>query len=98
MGESILFDKGYGFKPQEVETWRKEVIAAREKMFRKHWKNRRQIPNLISLEAARDFEFIVEWYDESDEVIDRAKERRRLDRLIDIGVDVNLPREEQPVV
>jgi hypothetical protein len=81
-----------------AKTWRQAVIDRRVKLFRKHWKNRRQTPDLISRGEARDFEFVVEWYDESDDVISRSQERRRLDKLIAIGVDVNLPREQQPAV
>ncbi len=88
----------YGFAREDVDRWRSGVVQKREKLFRKHWKNRRVIPNLISLEAARDFEFVLDWYDESDEVILRDKERRRLDKLIALGVDVNLPKEKQPLV
>ncbi len=87
-----------GFAQEEVLKWRSGVVQKREKLFRKHWKNRRVIPNLISLEAARDFEFVLDWYDESDEVILRDRERRRLDKLIALGVDVNLPKEKQPLV
>ena len=83
---------------EEVVVWRKAVIDCRTRLFRKHWKNRRQIPGLISRSRARDFEFVVEWCDESDEVISREQERRRLDKLKALGVDVNLPREQQPVV
>lgn len=82
----------------EAKAWRQAVVDRRIKLFRKHWKNRRQAPDLISLGEARDFEFVVEWYDESDDVINRNQERRRLDKLIAIGVDVNLPREQQPAV
>ncbi len=86
------------FSQEDVLKWRSGVVKKREKLFRKHWKNRRIIPNLISLESARDFEFVLDWYDESDEVIQRDKERRRLDKLIALGVDVNLPKEKQPLV
>ena len=98
MESQVGAEKYYGFSKKEVELWRKGVEKKREELFRKHWKNRRNIPNLISLNDARDFEFIVDWCDESDELINRSKERRRLDKLIDLGVDVNLPREQQPVV
>ncbi len=81
-----------------AKAWRQAVVDRRIKLFRKHWKNRRQMPDLISRGEARDFEFVVEWYDESDDVINRNQERRRLDKLIAIGVDVNLPREQQPAV
>lgn len=94
----VSTEKYYGFSKDEVELWRSGVEKKREKLFRKHWKNRRSVPNLVSLDDARDFEFIVDWCDESDELISRNKERRRLDKLIDLGVDVNLPREQQPVV
>jgi hypothetical protein len=87
-----------GFSESEINQWREGVVKIREKMFRKHWKNRRQIPDLVSRTDARNFEFIVEWYDESPDFINRNQERRRLDKLIAIGVDVNLPREQQPVV
>lgn len=88
----------FGFAQEDVVKWRSGVVQKRDKLFRKHWKNRRVIPNLISLEAARDFEFVLDWCDESDEVILRERERRRLDKLIALGVDVNLPKEEQPLV
>ena len=87
-----------GFTREDVLRWRNGVVQKRQVLFRKHWKNRRVIPNLISLEAARDFEFVLDWYDESDEVIVRDRERRRLDKLMALGVDVNLPKEKQPLV
>lgn len=91
LGETVISEK-------DASNWRQAVIERREELFRKHWKNRRQVPDLISRGQARDFEFVVEWYDESDDVISRDQERRRMDKLIALGINVNLPREKQPLV
>ena len=98
MGGTENFDVEGGVREEQTGDWRKGVEQKREALFRRHWKNRRHIPGLVSLGAARDFEFIIEWCDESGDVLNRDQERRRLDKLIAIGVDVNLPREQQPIV
>jgi hypothetical protein len=79
-----------------VREWRKQVKEQREFMFHRNWKNTRQVPNLQSRTDAQNFQFVVEWYEEFGDVVGRTKNRARLDKLIAMGIDVNLPREEQP--
>lgn len=70
---------------------RKAVFKRREELFRKNWKNRRPILPLRSLHQEKSFNFVVEWYEEFDEVVGRERERNRLDKLIEKGLDVNAP-------
>jgi hypothetical protein len=70
---------------------RKAVFKRREELFRKNWKNRRPVLPLRSLHQEKSFKFVVEWYEEFDEVVGRERERNRLDKLIEKGLDVNAP-------
>lgn len=70
---------------------RKGVAKRREQLFRKNWKNRRPSVPLRSLHQERSFRFVIEWYEEFDEVVGRERERTRLDNLIEKGLDVNAP-------
>ena len=83
--ENDIYTKEY------MEELRKNVTRRREELFRKHWKNRRPALPLRSLQQEKSFQFVVEWYEEFDEVIGRERERTRLDRLIAQGEDVNAP-------
>ncbi len=87
-----------GISARQAERWRREVEEKREELFRRNWKNRRNIPILKSKGEAEMFQFIIEWCDEYDELVDRNLERRRLDKLMELGLDVNAPREDQPLV
>lgn len=87
-----------GFSESRVEQWRADVARKRVELFRRNWKNGRPVLRLQSRDEAAAFQFILEWCDESTDVVTREQERNRLDKLIALGVDVNLPREMQPRV
>ncbi len=72
-----------------IKDLRKGVAKRREELFRKKWKNERPLPPLRSLHQEKTFKFVIEWYEEFDEVVGRERERNRLDRLIEQGEDVN---------
>lgn len=78
-------------KLESISAWRAAVQARREELFRRNWKNRRTNPMLRSRQQERNFQFVVEWYEEYDEVVERERERARLDGLIARGLDVNAP-------
>lgn len=82
----------------QVMKWRQQMEEKRFELFRTNWKNRRSKPGLQSWDDAKSFQFIVEWYDEFGDLVDRDKMRRRLDALIEMGLDVNAPKEELPRV
>lgn len=88
----------YGFSAERVAQWRADIARRREELFRRNWKNGRSLLRLQSRDEAAAFQFILEWCDESTDVVGRDQERNRLDKLIALGVDVNLPREQQPRV
>lgn len=88
---------GY-FSAKDAEMWQKDVAMRRDQMFRRRWQNPRNIPDLVSLQEARDFEFVVDWYHESGELMDRLRDIRYYDKLIKLGLDVNKPRELQPAI
>ena len=88
---------GY-FSAEEVDMWRRDANMRRDQLFRRRWQNPRNIPDLVSLEAARDFEFVVDWYHESGELMDRLRDIRYYDKLLKLGLDVNKPRELQPAI
>lgn len=79
------------FSDSELAVWREGVQKRREELFRRNWKNRRANPLLKSRQQEKSFQFVVEWYEEFDEVVARERERNRLDRLIAQGLDVNDP-------
>ncbi|MDR1612817.1 MAG: hypothetical protein LBT97_08535 [Planctomycetota bacterium] len=79
------------FSEELVNGWRSGVLERREELFRKNWKNRRPVVPLKSRQQERTFEFVVQWYEEFEEVVGRERERSRLDRLIERGLDVNAP-------
>lgn len=97
MSEEQEFASEY-FSAEEVEMWKKDVQMRRDQLFRRRWQNQRNIPHLVSLEAARDFEFVVDWYHESGELMDRLRDIRYYDKCIELGLDVNKPREMQPAI
>lgn len=80
------------FHETTVAEWREGVQRRREELFRKSWKNRRPSPQLRSRQQERNFQFVVEWYEEFDEVVAREREKSRLDKLIEKGLDVNDPK------
>lgn len=86
------------FSAKQIDVWRNQVNEQRDLLFRRNWKNRRPVIGLRSREQESNFRFVVGWCEEFSDVVGRRKERQRLDKLIAIGVDVNLPREEQPEV
>lgn len=90
--------KGAGSTVEEVLVWQSEVAQRRTQIFRRRWQNPRNVPDLVSLEATRDFELVVDWYHESGELMDRQRDIRYYDKLIELGLDVNKPRELQPAV
>ncbi len=86
---SIMKDDESVFSEVDIKELRKSVTKRREELFRKNWKNRRPLVPLRSLHQEQSFKFVVEWYEEFDEVVGRERERARLDRLIARGEDVN---------
>lgn len=85
-----------GFSTELVKKWRQQVAEQREWMFRRNWKNVRQMLALRSKEQEEDFQFVVGWYEEFSEVVGRERERGRLDRIKALGLDVNSPNEKLP--
>ncbi len=79
------------FSETKLAEWRQGVQKRREELFRRNWKNRRPSPHLKSRQQEKNFQFVVEWYEEFDEVVARERERNRLDSLIARGLDVNDP-------
>ncbi len=82
------------FSESKVAEWREGVRKRREELFRRNWKNRRVHPKQRSRQDERGFQFILEWYEESGEVVARERERNRLDRLLEQGLNVNDPESE----
>ncbi len=80
------------FSESKLVEWRQGVKQRREELFRRNWKNRRPSVQLRSRQQERNFQFVVEWYEEFDEVVARERERNRLDKLIAKGLDVNDPK------
>jgi hypothetical protein len=79
------------FPPELVSRWRLQMEEQREMLFRRNWKNPRQIVLLKSREDEENYQFVLEWVDEFEDVVGRQKERDRLDSLIARGLDVNAP-------
>ncbi len=79
------------FSEIKLTEWREGVRKRREELFRRNWKNRRSVPLVKSRQQEKSFQFVVEWYEEFDEVVARERERNRLDKLIASGLDVNAP-------
>jgi hypothetical protein len=79
------------FPPELVSRWRAQMEEQREMLFRRNWKNPRQIVLLKSREYEENYQFVLEWVDEFEDVVGRQKERDRLDSLIARGLDVNAP-------
>lgn len=87
-------DNDIVFPESKLAEWKEGVKKRREELFRKNWKNRRNAPNLRSRQQERNFQFVLEWYEEFDEVVARERERNRLDNLIARGLDVNDPKNQ----
>lgn len=83
------------FSETKLAEWREGVQKRREELFRRNWKNRRPNPQVRSRQQERSFQFVVEWYEEFDEVVARERERNRLDKLISKGLDVNDPKNRE---
>ncbi len=83
------------FSDSKLTEWRDGVRKRREELFRRNWKNRRPSPHLRSRQQEKSFQFVVEWYEEFDEVVARERERNRLDKLISKGLDVNDPNNKE---
>ena len=79
------------FAPQEVKRWRAMVSVEREALFRRNWKNRKQVVPLSSREYEMSFQSLVEWCEEFNDVVGRKREKSRMDKLIALGLDVNAP-------
>ena len=82
------------FSETKLVGWRAGVKARMEELFRRNWKNRRPTPQQKSRQQEKNFQFIIEWYEEFDEVVARERERNRLDKLIARGLDVNDPKNQ----
>lgn len=82
------------FSEEKLSEWRQGVQKRREELFRRNWKNRRPLLRHKSREQEKTFKFVVEWYEDFDEVVARERERSRLDRLIASGLDVNDPKNQ----
>jgi hypothetical protein len=83
------------FSESTVAAWKEGVLKRREELFRRNWKNRRANPQQRSLHDEKGFQFVLEWYEEFDEVIARDRERNRLDKLLAKGLDVNDPKNKE---
>ena len=87
-------DNDIVFSEAKLAEWREGVKKRREELFRRNWKNRRAVPQTRSRQQEKSFQFVVEWYEEFDEVVARERERNRLDKLIAKGLDVNDPKNQ----
>ncbi len=83
-----------GFSKEEVSKWRRQVMEQRDLLFRRNWKNMRQVLALRSREEEAAFQYVLEWYEEFGDVVGRQKQRERFDKLIAMGLDVNAPNED----
>ncbi len=83
------------FSESTVAAWKEGILKRREELFRRNWKNRRANPLLRSRQDEQGFQFVLEWYEEFDEVVARERERNRLDKLIAKGLDVNDPKNRE---
>ncbi|MDR3210567.1 MAG: hypothetical protein LBU79_01470 [Planctomycetota bacterium] len=84
--EETDFSKSY------VESMRRGIEKRRQELFPKDWRNAHALMPLKSRQQEKSFQFVVEWYEEFDEVVGRERERSRLDRLIEKGEEVNKPK------
>ncbi len=83
------------FSESTIAAWKAGVLKRREELFRRNWKNRRANPLQRSRQDEKGFQFVLEWYEEFDEVIARDRERNRLDKLLSQGLDVNDPKNRE---
>jgi hypothetical protein len=83
------------FSEETVAAWKEGVLKRREELFRRNWKNRRANPNLRSRQDEKGFQFVLEWYEDFGEVVQRERERNRLDKLLAKGLDVNDPKNRE---
>ncbi len=80
------------FSESTLAEWKEGVRKRREELFRRNWKNRRVHPRQRSRQDEQGFQFVLEWYEEFDEVVARERERNRLDKLLAQGLNVNDPK------
>ena len=83
------------FSESKLAEWREGVLKRRSELFRRNWKNRRANPQQRSRQDEKGFQFVLEWYEEFDEVVARERERNRLDKLLAQGLDVNDPKNRE---
>ena len=83
------------FSESKLAEWKEGVLKRRSELFRRNWKNRRANPQQRSLQDEKGFQFVLEWYEEFDEVVARERERNRLDKLLAQGLDVNDPKNRE---
>ena len=79
---------------KEEKQWQELVAKRRHELFRTDWKNPRKVIQLQSLVDAETIDFAIDWRDESGELVERIQEKVRLNRMIEQGLDVNMPREQ----
>ena len=91
MTASTIIEDQEAFTKEQITDWRRRVKARRAELFRKGWKNDRPSVALRSRSQEQAFQFVLEWYEEYDEVVGRTRERARLDRLIEQGLDASAP-------
>ena len=78
----------------KLAEWREGVKQRREELFRRKWKNSRPTPLLRSRQQDRNFQFVVEWYEEFDEIVAREREKNRLDKLNSKNCEFDNPPEK----
>ena len=93
--DCVISSESVEYSEKQVSEWRHNVLKRREELFKRNWKNRRPTPTLKSRTQEQAIKFVVEWYEEFDEVVGRERERNRLDRLIEQGLDVNAPENKE---
>ena len=80
---------------ETIREWRAGVLKRREELFRRNWKNKRPVLQQRSRRQELAFKFLLEWYEDFDEVVAREREKSRLDKLIFEGQDVNSPENQK---
>ena len=83
------------FTKEQVAEWRRQVKVRRQELFKKGWKNERPNVALRSRSQEQSFQFVLEWYEEFDEVVGRTRERARLDRILEKTREANVPANPQ---
>lgn len=83
------------YSEEMINQWREGVLKRREELFRRNWRNKRPVLRQKSRQQENNFKFVLEWYEEFDEVVARERERNRLDKLLARGEDVNSPKNQK---